>query len=76
MKTRILIIAVIFATLCPAISDAADLSTRPAMARLAALTTGTQTQRPMTPRPGVIRTACIAHGSRCENALRDCCAGL
>jgi hypothetical protein len=53
MKVRILVVAAVLATICPAISHAGDASPQ----RLAALTANTDTETRMTPRPGGVRLA-------------------
>jgi hypothetical protein len=73
---RILAVAAIlaiFTILCPTPSPASDVST-PSMARLAALTIGSKTERRMTPRPGLIRSACASENVRCGNpGDEECC---
>lgn len=72
VKTRILIIVVILGMLCPSALNAADLSTTPAMARLAALTIGAQSEKQMTPRPGVRVADCTPENVRCTSS-GECC---
>jgi len=72
---RILAIAAVLAALCATGSNAADLSA--SRTRLAALTFSAQGDRPVTPRPGVMRAACASENVRCGNpGDEDCCSGL
>lgn len=67
---RIFIAAVLFASLCPTLSFAGDLTP---MQRMAALTSN-GTEKQMTPKPSV-KIACLAIGADCSAPPNDCCTG-
>jgi hypothetical protein len=71
--TRILITTAVLVVLCSTLSSAADIFASP-MARLAVLTFGSQSEKRMTPRPGVTEAACAGENVRCDNpGDKPCC---
>lgn len=70
---RILIIASIFAVICPTISSAGDISLTP-MQRLEALTSGSNADKRITPMPKALAQSCAGRGSACGPGYpKDCC---